>query len=73
MKFCEISKEVGWEHRDIKYPSLIEVQDALRQKYMKQLLIWQRFLPSPDNIIHKKIIDMICDGFYNLRERMDES
>lgn len=38
----ELSKRVGWEPRDVAWPTLEQVESGTDE----QILIWVRFLPS---------------------------
>lgn len=72
MNMATLSKKVGWEQRDIKYPSLRDVKkaetiltrkDGLKDGVMYIILTWHRFLPSPANQEQQGINSMIL-GLY---------
>ena len=56
----EVSKQVGWEYRVAKYPTLEEVKN-IRKVTDIQLVTWYRFLPSPTNEIEMKAIKTIIE------------
>ena len=53
-----LSKEVGWDKRTISYPTLEQVKSCTSHY---QLLIWYRFLTSPENKDQEQIITLICE------------
>lgn len=48
-----LSRQVGWDKRHVEWPKTIaEIYKA--SDY--QLLVWYRFLPSPENIAQEELI-----------------
>lgn len=74
-KICwsAVSKIVGYDNRDIRYPTAEEVDQwceiALRGELsgMVELLRWYRFLPSPQNDEQIKIINRITNAVTEYR------
>lgn len=64
--FTELSKEVGWDERpDLKYPTTAMVREALYRKNrmdIKNLIMWNRCLKSPETPRETKIINLISEG-----------
>ena len=50
-----LSKAVGWDDRNVLYPRLEDVDDASDFN----LLVWYRFLPSPENDEQRTVLDKI--------------
>lgn len=68
--FSELSKEVGWEHEKVEYPTTKDVRDALTRHShhdLFQLILWNRFLKTPESPKQVKIIKLISEGLANMR------
>jgi hypothetical protein len=68
--FTELSKEVGWDKRNIKYPSVREVRLAIERHNhndLFNLLMWHRNLASPETAKQIKVINLIDDGLANMK------
>lgn len=61
--FSEVSKQVGWNPRVVEYPTMDQVEKALHDRDLKQVLTWQRFLPSPRSDEHRTIMQKIVHVF----------
>ena len=62
-----MSKRIGWVRTGVKYPaSEQEILEATEE----QILIWYRFLPSPENDIQIKLMSLIVAKF-NKRDDYD--
>lgn len=57
--YADLSKQVGWESKKIKYPSLKDVENAIEKKDEYNLLRWYRFLESPINEKQTEIMNLI--------------
>jgi hypothetical protein len=63
--FDEISKEVGYAHRKINYPSVREVRDALSRKSRQDifnLVMWHRNLVPAETARQRTILDLVDNG-----------
>jgi hypothetical protein len=68
--FSELSNEVGWEKRNIQYPSIGEVRVALERHNrhdLFQLILWNRNLKNPETPKQVKTIRLIEDGLANMK------
>ena len=68
MKFCEVSKALGWDNKILAYPSMLAVEKAIEEKDLYNILNWNRFLKSPTNDKEIKIINRIVEGLTQLRK-----
>lgn len=67
MSFSEISKKVGWNKREVSYPTFEEIELA----DVEQLLIWNRFLSSPNGSEEVKIISSVVERLDEERRKLD--
>lgn len=56
----ELSKTVGWDQRELNYPSKSQVEYATDYR----LLEWHRFLKSPENEEQIEITELIIDRLW---------
>jgi hypothetical protein len=72
-RHSEISKELGWDHNVLHYPSLMRAEKAAEEakggneSAYRDLMAWMRFLTSPKDDGEKRIIDVIAAGFGEAR------
>lgn len=52
----ELSRQVGWRKRLVRWPRLEEVNEKTSDE---QILVWQRFLPSPVNRYQNDILKAV--------------
>ena len=64
-KFSDISKEVGWDHKTVYWPTVRQVE-ASNDLY--QVLTWNRFLPSPISNEQRSVIEAVVKRLSELRE-----
>lgn len=70
ISWSEVSKLVGWEKREVRYPSMEDVEKLYRNakqgnKYsLAQLLKYHRFLRSPENEWERWIMDGIMEKLF---------
>lgn len=71
MKFHEWSKKVGWEPRNVEYPQLWEISEAVQANDMEKFLIWKRFLKSPSDEEQKLKMKLVINGFEQVLKSLD--
>ena len=65
--WSDVSKEVGWDARNVSYPTLQEVEicdDAYT------VLSWNRFLPSPQSDDEVEIMNAIVKKLSKIRSEL---
>lgn len=67
MSFSDISKKVGWNKREVSYPTLDEIELA----DVEQLLIWNRCLTSPNSSEEVKLISAVVSKLDEERRKLD--
>lgn len=68
--FDKISKKVGWGKKNIPYPTMTEVKQALKRHNeddIYNLIKWHRFLKSPEGSRQTNIINLIDNGLMNMK------
>ena len=73
MAFSDISKAVGWDRGVLDvYPTLEQVDEAVKANNGYLILSWNRFLRSPENDVEIEIIKRIVDGLGKASAELDK-
>lgn len=67
--YVKISKKIGFEHRNVTYPTLDEVKQLLTrvsegdEDAFEKIFRYHRFLPSPKNTGEEQIMNIVTSTF----------
>ena len=64
-----ISDEVGWQHVHVPYPTLEEVEKAVADKNVKDLLRWNRFLIISSDA-ERPIWERVVTGLFDVKRTL---
>lgn len=71
-RWSEASKQVGWEHRSVKYPTIAQVDKAYEEDDLYTLVLWHRYLRSPIDEDQRETLACIEDRLFRLRKFLEE-